>query len=196
MKLTGIALVFIFAVMFSSCASGVKTVKNDDFTMEKYKRIAVLDFEGNNQVAGAALAESMVPALMEAGFEVMERSALEKLLKEQKLGLTGVVDSSQISRIGNLAGVNALILGNFHAEKKEKKRMIAVRKRRGIFRPRVAVLGRIETETVFNNISIRIVDVETGKVLLSSSSKNEIDVEDVDNYFDEVSKEIRKAAEK
>ncbi|OGF48742.1 MAG: hypothetical protein A2231_13220 [Candidatus Firestonebacteria bacterium RIFOXYA2_FULL_40_8] len=196
MNLVRGAVVLFFAVIFAGCASGVKTVKSGDFNMDKYKKIAVMDFEGNNEAAGKALAESMVPALMEAGFEVMERSALEKLMKEQKLGLTGIVDSSQISRIGSLAGVKALVLGNFHAEKKEKKKMIAVRKRRGIFRPRVAVLGSIETETVFNNISIRIVDVETGKVLLSSSSKNEIDVEDVDNYFDEVSKEIRKTTEK
>jgi curli biogenesis system outer membrane secretion channel CsgG len=196
MKSFGILLVGVAALIHSGCSSNVKLVKSAEFSMERYKRIAVMDFQGNNINVGTALAESLVPALMESGFEVVERSALEKLLKEQKLGLTGALNSSQISQIGQIAGVNAIIFGNFQMEKKEKKRMFAVRKRGGVFRSKIKVSGRTDTENVFTNISLRLVDTETGKIILSSTSKNDVDTDAVDEYFDKLSKEIRETVNK
>lgn len=44
-------------------------------------------------------------------FKLFERSQLEKILEEQKLGMTGVLDASTAAEIGKGIGVDAIVLG-------------------------------------------------------------------------------------
>lgn len=50
--------------------------------------------------------------LKQRKFKVMERAQLEEVMKEQKLGLSGAVDSKTAADIGKLAGAKLLVLGN------------------------------------------------------------------------------------
>ncbi len=45
-------------------------------------------------------------------FKVIERAQLEKILEEQKLGLTGIVDASTAAQIGKNIGVDAVVCGS------------------------------------------------------------------------------------
>jgi curli biogenesis system outer membrane secretion channel CsgG len=45
-------------------------------------------------------------------FEVVERALLQKILEEQKLSMTGVIDKSSASQIGKVLGVKAIITGS------------------------------------------------------------------------------------
>jgi TolB-like protein len=45
-------------------------------------------------------------------FKVIERAQLEKILEEQKLGLTGIVDVSTAAQIGKGIGVDAVVCGS------------------------------------------------------------------------------------
>jgi curli biogenesis system outer membrane secretion channel CsgG len=174
-----IAPVLMIAVAALACSS-VKTVKKSDFSPEKYKKLAVMDFDGSHIEESKALAECFIPFLMEAGFSVIERSGLEKLLKEQQLGMSGVLDNSRIAQIGRIAGVNALVLGSYRISDK-KKRIPLLRR----LRTRAQTGGRqaVKTESVFERISIRIVDVETGEILCSSTSEREMGQGEVDVFF-------------
>lgn len=83
----------------------------------KKTKIAVLDFQvqgGNNENPdmGKIVAEWFITALVQAGrFDVIERRLLEKVLEEQKIGLTGIVDEGSAAKIGRVLGANVVITG-------------------------------------------------------------------------------------
>jgi TolB-like protein len=80
------------------------------------KTIAVADFtdlQGNVTELGRFLGEEFSVALAGAGksFEVVDRTHLKTLLKEHKLGETGIIDPSTAKKLGQIAGVDTLITG-------------------------------------------------------------------------------------
>ena len=80
-------------------------------------KVAVLDFDiqGNqyeNSDMGAIVAEWLITALVKDGrFDVVERRLLTKVLGEQQLVMTGVVNESSASELGKLLGVKVIISG-------------------------------------------------------------------------------------
>ena len=91
------------------------TMAQADFTKTK---IAVLDFtlQGTNfetQDMGKIVAEWFITALVKEGrFEVVERGLLQKIVAEQKLALSGVVDESTATTLGKVLGVKIVITGS------------------------------------------------------------------------------------
>ncbi|MBT9536804.1 MAG: curli production assembly protein CsgG, partial [Nitrospirae bacterium] len=93
------------------------------FTSEAAKKkVAVLDFEygtirdrwwpGDWDI-GKGISDMMVTQLVKDGtFSVIERKQLEKVLSEQKLGASGLVDASTAAQIGKILGVKYVILGS------------------------------------------------------------------------------------
>ena len=81
-------------------------------------KLAVLDFqlqgEGfETQDMGIIVAEWFITSLVKAGrFEVIERGLLSRLLEEQKLSMTGIVDATTATKIGKFLGVKAIISGS------------------------------------------------------------------------------------
>lgn len=81
-------------------------------------KIAVLDFqlqgeEFDNKDMGTIVAEWFTTAMVREGrFDVVERRLLEKILGEQKLALSGVVDAESATQIGKLLGVKVIISGS------------------------------------------------------------------------------------
>lgn len=79
-------------------------------------RIAVLalrELSGDQTVLGTYLAESLTTQLFRAkGFDILERTMLDKVLGEMKLASTGLIDPATAARIGKLAGVDAIVTGS------------------------------------------------------------------------------------
>jgi len=81
-------------------------------------KIAVLDFDLKGEGfetddMGAIVAEWFITALVKEGrFDVIERSLLNKILEEQKLGISGVVDEETATQLGKLLGVKVVISGS------------------------------------------------------------------------------------
>ncbi len=111
-------------------------------------KIAVLDFqlqgEGfETQDMGIIVAEWFITALVRAGrFEVIERGLIKKLLEEQKLSMSGVVDETTATKIGKFLGVKIVISGS-------------VMKLQNIF-----------------EINARIIDVETASIIAAENVKS------------------------
>jgi len=80
-------------------------------------KIAVLDFQMQgkqyqNSDMGAIVAEWLITALVKEGrFEVVERRLLQKVMQEHQLAMSGVVDDSSISELGQILGVKIIISG-------------------------------------------------------------------------------------
>ena len=81
-------------------------------------KIAVLDFElkgegYETEDMGEIVAEWFITALVKEGrFDVIERSLLNKILEEQKLSISGIIDESTATQLGKLLGVKVIISGS------------------------------------------------------------------------------------
>lgn len=77
--------------------------------------IAVVEFtdlQGNVTDFGRFLAEELITRLYDAErFKVIERQLLKKIIAEQKLSLTGVVDPTSAKQLGKILGVDAIVTG-------------------------------------------------------------------------------------
>jgi TolB-like protein len=84
----------------------------------KKTKIAVLDFQlqgqgFETQDMGKIVSEWLITSFVKDGrFDVIERSLLEKILSEQKLGVSGLIDTGSVSRIGKVLGAKAIISGS------------------------------------------------------------------------------------
>lgn len=115
-------------------------------------RIAVLPFEtgapGVPPDAAAGLADMMVTALIKTKvYDILEREQLQKILSEQKFGMSGLVDPSTAVQIGKMLGIKKIIIG--------KITQMGITQSEAIF---------IKLATAKVSIDVRIIDVETGIV--------------------------------
>lgn len=90
-------------------------VLGDAALRRSVKRVAVIPFagpRGGTSYSGAVLSERLVSRLLQrGGLEVVERPLLESVLKEQKLGLFGIMDPRTAQALGRVLGVDAILSG-------------------------------------------------------------------------------------
>ena len=82
---------------------------------EKKTKIAVIEFTdlyGNITAFGKYLAEELITKLFQTGkFRVIERQLLNKVVEEQKLSLTQLIDPESAKELGRILGVDAIVSG-------------------------------------------------------------------------------------
>ena len=88
----------------------------DNIARSGKKTIAVVDFtdlQGNITELGRFLAEELSSELVSAGkaFEVVDRMHLRTILSEHKLSLTGLMDPKTVKKLGQISGVDAILIG-------------------------------------------------------------------------------------
>ncbi len=111
-------------------------------------KIAVLDFQlqgsgYETEDMGKIVAEWFTTALVKEGrFEVVERRLLNKVLDEQNLHMTGLIDSDSTASVGRILGVKTIISGS-------------VMKLQNIL-----------------EVNARIIDVESGSIVAAESVKS------------------------
>lgn len=119
---------------------------------EKMK-IAVMDFKAGVGVAESevqGLSDMLINTLYESGkFSIVERSQIDKVLKEQKFQASELT-YEQVAKVGRILGVNAVLVGtvNFLAEHKNMD-------------------GSVTGEY---NVDVRAVDVESGEVVTTAGA--------------------------
>jgi curli biogenesis system outer membrane secretion channel CsgG len=110
-----ICIVLLACALSSGCASGLKTSVSKAYYEKPYERVAVMEFKNATmeQDISKAVTELFVADLLATQrYMVMERTALDKVLMEQGLSQSGAIDPSTATRIGRLAGVDAVFLGS------------------------------------------------------------------------------------
>lgn len=107
----GLYTLILISTFFLSFSSTVRA----DFQKTK---IAVLDFELRGDTfktadMGGIVAEWFTTSLVKDGrFEVIERALLQKIISEQKLGMTGLINESSSTQLGQILGVKTIITGS------------------------------------------------------------------------------------
>ena len=81
------------------------------------KTIAITDFEvirGHDKSIGIVSMESLTTAFVNSGqFNVVERSKLKTILKELRLGTTGLIDPDNVKEFGTLLQADLILVGSF-----------------------------------------------------------------------------------
>ena len=139
-----------FNAMPDDSIAASDTLGNRKSDLSGATRVAILYFENNSTdrpdlqplTKGLAHMISCEAGNFE-GYDVVERDALEKVLKELELGNTRNFDSGSAARIGKLLGAQQLVYGSY---------MLLFEKFR---------------------IDAKVVDVETGKILRSENAKGD-----------------------
>jgi TolB-like protein len=99
-------------------ADGIKDLATQiatNVSKEKKQKVAILPFrelDGKPTVLGTYISEELVTDLfMIGGLDIVERTMLDRLLGEIKLGQTGIIDPATAKKVGQVAGVDAIVTG-------------------------------------------------------------------------------------
>lgn len=153
-----LSLIIILGLL-SGCATPTVYIK-PDFGQLNIKRVAVIPFECPDETIQSTATDVFMSEFLTLHmFEVIERRQLDKVLEEQKLGLTGALDTDTIKNIGKILGVDAVVIGSVYPNYKYEEIPFAP-------------LSEKEIESI--KLDVRLVDAEKGTVLWNGSqnSKN------------------------
>jgi curli biogenesis system outer membrane secretion channel CsgG len=190
---------FLAAFFISGCGAGIRTVVRQDFNPAG--RMAVMPFSGKAEDVGLSLSEAFTTYLMEAGFEMIERAQIENVLKEQKMSLSGGTDVETMVQIGKLAGVDVVVTGSYRTRREEIRTVTrplpAAPRKPGKRYPPGPGNGlpgnvRVESNTIFSGLTVKFVDVNTGRVLMSSSAEKDYNADSVNRALAAMARSIRK----
>ncbi len=80
---------------------------------KKAKRIALTEFAYGGSVNNLSknVYESLAVLFARKGLQVVERSQLDKILREQKIAHSGMIDISTAQKLGQMLGTEAVLLG-------------------------------------------------------------------------------------
>lgn len=131
------------------------------------KQIAVLDFENisgsGSSKLGSAVADMLVTELARSNrFVIIERSKIEQILHEQALGQSGTVTEETAPQVGQLLGVESLIIGRIlQANQESGSHKFEDDDDKWKF--------KLKATVGIANISYKMISASTGEVLSSNS---------------------------
>jgi TolB-like protein len=146
-------------INFYDCSK--KETKKADSSAE-YIAVLPLEAKGISKEECDLLTDALVVSFQDAAkYQVMERSQINMVLKEQGFATSGACDSSDCSvQIGKLLTVNKIITGS---------------------------IGKLGEVWIFN---LKMIDVSTGAIIHSSREKRKGDISQLTAVFDEVAKQF------
>ena len=167
---SSLAVLLGVAVLFSGCAASAPALKPEPAPKKKVilskgpkKRIAVIDFSNKTAYGrgrlGSAATDILVNELVKSQqFIVVERDKLKQLMQEQGLGMAGVLDARTAASTGKVLGLNAVVTGSVSQ-----------------FGVKVGGMDfgfyKKKQQTVEAVVDIRVIDVNTGQILLAESGQ-------------------------
>ncbi len=149
------------------------------------KRIAILNFDyatvqtsvaaifGSNQDIGKGIADMLVDRFVNGGaYSVIERKALDSILKEQNFSNSDRADANSAAKLGKILGVDAIVIGSITQFGRDDKKTNVGGGAMGGLAGRYGLggVGHKESKAVVN-ITARIINVETGEILASATGQ-------------------------
>jgi curli biogenesis system outer membrane secretion channel CsgG len=113
MKMKRYALVLLLTViLFSLCSCGhlVKSYSKPDIQLDG-KSVGIMPFSSNIPEVGKVVSDTIGANLLESGFKIVDRTHIGKILQEEGISYLEI-DFPDYNKIGNLAEVNFLLVGN------------------------------------------------------------------------------------
>jgi curli biogenesis system outer membrane secretion channel CsgG len=152
---------------------------------QEKRRVAVLDFGygtvltsvqaifGSNQDVGKGISDLLINELVNDGrYRVIERSAIDKILKEQNFSNSDRVNTATAAKIGSLLGVDTIIIGDVTQFGRDDKHYGGGGGGGHIWTGGAGALGVSKSKAVVE-VTARMVDVNTGEILASVTGHGE-----------------------
>ncbi len=168
-SLLGIAAIDVVAADKKAEIEAVMKCPDIPFNLKPI--IGVPDFEvkaaGSSADLGGGLTDMLMNALAESDcYRVVERERLQNLLAEQRMGMTGMIDSSTAASVGKILGARFLVMGivtEFKDSTSEAGQGISFKR----------IVGSVGYSNAHIGLIIRIVDASTGELLVTKSVDKE-----------------------
>ena len=152
---------------------------------QEKRRVAVLDFGygtvmtsvqaifGTNQDIGKGISDMLVNQLLADGtYRVFERAAIDKIMNEQNFSNSDRANPATAAKIGALAGVDTIIIGDITTFGRDDKNYGGGAAGYGLGKFGVGGLGVHKAKAVVE-ITARVIDVNTGEILASVTGHGE-----------------------
>lgn len=134
---------------------------NSRYTGPK-RRVGVVDFENKTAYGGrlgTAASDILITELTKTGkFIVVERDKMDKLMAEQRLGMSGAIDPNTAAKMGKILGLNAIVTGSVS--------QFGVSTTGSDY-----LLVQTKKQVADATVNIRVVNTETGQVLYADSGE-------------------------
>jgi len=170
--LYGLCLTVASSLFLNGCAPSTTVKKKQAVTIDKpsedvfvppKKKIAVIEFENKTAYGqrrlGTAASDVLMTELGKSGkFILVERTKLDKIMEEQKLQTTGLVDANTASKIGRILGLDAIVIGSIS--------QFGVKTGGSDY-----LITQSKQQVAECTVDIRVIEVETGRVLYIDSGK-------------------------
>ena len=162
------------------------TVKAAD--VHSYPTVAVMQF-GNKAITSHGLrrydfdsaSEYAIYQLLASGwFDLVDYEQLSNIAKMHEINMSGLVDQSTAVQLGKFAGAQFMVVGNVTGLTSKESGLDYQHGRSG-------GLG-VDVRTVIANVAIRIVDIETGRIVGAGLGKGESASSNVEIVFNKYRK--------
>lgn len=152
-------VIFLFSIMMG-CGlvvryapldeTDIPIVISSNFNINKHRKVAVMPFYGRDRDRGTLeeqASDAFATRLMGMGFIVVERTQIQRLFNELQLSMSGMLNKDELNKIGQLTGVDMIVMGNVEGWNRTWQGSYAV-------------------------ASIKFVDTVTGEMLISILCEN------------------------
>lgn len=188
----------------------IKVLKPASISMPEVEDVAVVDFKGPER-SGSQIATLLQSKLMESNhFSIIEREKINRVLEEQNMGMSGVMDEATAVEIGKILGVDAMIFGEVtqyeippdkEITKKVKKKKFTGKYRTVEKKDKKSGKTKKVKEKIYEDVwvdethfvrqgdvavNFRVVDVKTGKLLAAYSDSKSYNSQDDKKSFLEI----------
>jgi len=162
-KLFGITFL-VLALVPSGWAQDKKLVAVLDFDYGTV-RSAVQAYFGTDQDVGKGISLLLEQKLVQdAKYRVIDRNAMDKILKEQNFSNSDRVDPTSAAKIGRILGVSAIITGSITQFGRDDKHIGVGGGGYGLGRFGLGGVGKNESKAVVN-VTAKLIDINTAEIL-------------------------------
>jgi curli biogenesis system outer membrane secretion channel CsgG len=158
----------------------------DAASAQQKKRVAILSFDaaaveasaakalGTTQDVGGMLADVLVKELLKGStYSIIERRALDQVLKEQNFSNSSRADAKTAAAIGRVLGVDAIIIGSVTQFGVEESAVAVGSGPLGRVTRGVLAGGKRVNSKAMVGMTARLVDTSTGEILTAASGSGE-----------------------
>jgi len=171
-----LASLAVVGMLFSGCAQkvGMKALEPAEVDRVAYtKKVTVTDFK-NDRVGLSNKIEANLAGFridQKKYFTMISRNDFDKIVKEQRLQNSGLVDPSTATQVGELIGAQAIISGNVGRPTSEDSYFYEQRSRCADKKCTELVYYNVKCKKRIVGLSseIRIVDVEKGDIIFADT---------------------------
>lgn len=147
-----------------SCRSNIDIVISRHVDPEGIKRVAIFKMDRLSYRENDKVSDLLTHEFLRLGYDVVERTEIERLIKEQKLGASGFVDPNQAVAIGKLAGADSIVIGSGSLEDKQRDEL--------------------------KYFTLKVIDLKSGSVIITANLTRNLPIKDT---VSELSAELRKS---